>query len=509
MYLPNSKFAAHVAYACVFTGTLLFSVPGGAQTITADQLQLDVTPVPSGLGALFVPALTSSDKEANVVVKRNGERAATSTTGERIILPPGTYEVSINQGPEAIRPRTTVRVTDSSTAPIEPFFAAVRIHAVDIGAQRPTVLDWVVEVDKNDVANGETEAAGSFAATTTTLVRPGILTIRLPKSDTAIDLKVVAGEVVDYRILMDGADVLGGEYALEEINYAEKWWQLRWTIGADIAFNSSSNSVSNFNGEYVQLGVFSDTQVGVNVKNHVALLGLTFDEAWVGLSSDVGASVPTRKLVDEARASVLYNYRLGGIVGPYAQATGQASLFASRFYAERDTSVLRGDTTIATVAAGDERTLVNGAYPLYLQEGAGVSITVVDNSTVDIGLRAGAALRQARFDGGEFIDRFSDGTIRVQTFDDTDEYGTEGHVNVGIRLGRSFRIKADLDMFVPSDQLVGNDDMDPIYRVSGLAELTLNSFASLTYRATLARDNLQSPRADFQGISLRLQHTLF
>ena len=49
-----------------------------------DQLELDVTPVPVGMGALFVPSLTDPTLEPRVIVFSGVDRVASGTTGKRI-----------------------------------------------------------------------------------------------------------------------------------------------------------------------------------------------------------------------------------------------------------------------------------------------------------------------------------------------------------------------------------------------------------------------------------------
>lgn len=468
------------------------------------QLILDTSTIPVGMGAFFVPSLTS--QSATFTVTRDGGRVAIGDSGRRVILPPGHYEITLNSTQTKVRPRTTVEVKEGSTTVVDPFFAAFRLESVDTGSGQRLSTSWQLFQDGEKVHSGSTDdsSQGRFV-----FLKPGEFELGLDNQDTTIALNSAPGQAIDYRVTLDDGKFQRAEFAKEPIEVDEKWWRLRWTVGADVAFNSSRNQLSNFNGEYMQLGVFTNAEVGIDVNNHLAVLDFGIDEAWVGLSSQYGASVPNRKLVDEARASIMYNYRLGGIVGPYVNGGVRTSIFETRFYAEEGTTIQREGEANTTVAAGQELTLINGFSPTYFNEGAGLQITAVDNEVVNIGVRGGVGLRQHRFDGGDYVDRFAPRTLRLVRLQDEDLMGLEGTAQVGLRLAHSFRIKASFDLFVPDDQVIDGEDFEPLYRLTGLAEVSINSFLSVVYRASFAKPTLQTPRSDFHGLSLRIQHTLF
>ena len=82
--------------------------PDAAQTLSrwtsptpADQLAADTTVVPSGMGALFVPAMTGSD-EPEALVFQGEKRVGGGPNGRRIVLAPGAT-------PCASAPRRSIR----------------------------------------------------------------------------------------------------------------------------------------------------------------------------------------------------------------------------------------------------------------------------------------------------------------------------------------------------------------------------------------------------------------
>jgi len=98
---------------------------------TQTQLALDLTPVPSGMGAIFVPSATRPELEPQVHIYAGDERVATAAIGRRIAVPPGRYTVIVGQGPMPWRPRTEIEVEAGQTTVTPDFFATLRVLAID------------------------------------------------------------------------------------------------------------------------------------------------------------------------------------------------------------------------------------------------------------------------------------------------------------------------------------------------------------------------------------------
>lgn len=87
----------------------VIAADGHAQAPDAEaQLILDTTTVPVGMGALFVPSITS--QEASFTVALDGGRVSLGKSGTRVVLPPGRYDIALNIGKSAAAPRATVDV---------------------------------------------------------------------------------------------------------------------------------------------------------------------------------------------------------------------------------------------------------------------------------------------------------------------------------------------------------------------------------------------------------------
>jgi hypothetical protein len=485
-----------------------------------DQLELDVTPVPVGMGALFVPSLTDPTLEPRVIVFSGVDRVASGTTGKRIVLPPGTYRVVFGAGPEQARATREVRVVEGVTTPLEPFFGAVRVTAVNTKG-RPVPTEYVIASRGNDTVWGPRDTAedASYNKTPTWILPPGRYTIALgddPETDESrFVISVGEGEVLRYRLVVDNEKIVRVEFAEREVVVEPSIWRLQWVLGGDFGFERTSRQLASFNGDALRIGAYTNATVGLDTGNHLALLNVRLDESWIALESEFGRGLPLQKLTDELNTQLLYNYRLGGIVGPYVRASGRTSFFDTYYFPERDvtyqTTDADGDVSSPREAdPGDEVTLFNRFYPLILQEGAGIGLTFVDNKYVTFIVRGGAAARQSFYNGGRFITSIDTGRVNMLRLSDKQDYGGEATAVFGLRFGGVFSLESNFESFLPQDQIFQQTTFRPVYRLDNTVALSLGPFAALVYDLTFRRDDTQIEDMQIRhNLSLRIQSTLF
>ncbi|MEZ4469118.1 MAG: hypothetical protein R3F43_32955, partial [bacterium] len=378
----------------------------------ADQLERDLTVLPPGMGAVFVPASTRPGVEPPILVLFRGERVAWGQTGERLVVPPGDYEVVVGQGPRGRQARVQVRVAEGVTTMAPPFFSALRVSAVDLQGRR-LALDYGLEQGDAPFGASTTVKAARYDATATWLLPPGRVTIALRDGDrtdrSAVEVDLAAGQRVRYRLVVDGGRLVRAELAERELVVPASPWRARWVVGGDASFSRQAGQLGAHNGDFLRAGIFSTAEVGLDTRGHLLLLTGSVHQAWIGLGGAEGESLSTRKFSDELDLELLYNPRFGGTLGPYARIAGRTSLFETTFQPTVDTEVVRRDGAgielgRSTLAAGDTLELLPGLAPLDLRAAAGLAATVVDTGQVELRLRAGAAVREARFGGGSHIE---------------------------------------------------------------------------------------------------------
>ncbi len=479
-----------------------------------DQLDMDVTAMPDGQGAIFVPSLTESRLEPAIIVSIDGERVAVGRTGQRLVVPPGDYEVTAGTGPADERATTTVRVGAGETTLVEPFFTAVRVQAID-RAGAPQEVFYSLSHNDRMFGSWETSSEAQFAGSSVLFVPAGTFTLGLGTSvddnASAVTIPARAGDLLNYRLIVDGDDIFRAELATEDLEYEPSIWRYRWTVGVDGALQETGGSIRGYRGRSLRVGVFTEASIGIDTGNHVAQLNLELDESWVGYDSEYGPDLPFQKLTDEASAELLYNYRLGGIIGPYMRGMASTSFFATEVDFETDSEVVQQETgEIENFGRDDTLRLVEPFAPTFLQQGAGVSINTLERPRVNLLVRGGLAARQAFFRDARYVVDVDENRLEVIDLEDNNSVGGEFTALARFRPTNAVRLDAGLEVFLPQNQLFGDENLRPVYRLSGLMNMRITNFASLIYRFSMARDDVQidGPQS-FHGMSLRLQHSFF
>ena len=485
-----------------------------------DQLDEDVTPLPAGMGALFVPSLTEQALEPAVIVFHGTDRVAAGRTGERIVLPPGTYEVMVGQGPRAGRALVKVKVLDGITTPVPAFFGALRVVLVNEDGRRVRGTYVIASADGRDVYGPTQAPVGDHAATAASwLLPPGDYTFALGKDPgarrDAFAFQITEGEAVGYRIVLDEGHILRTEFGDTDFVEREGIWRLRWVLGGTATLSSQQNQLAGLSGSFAQVGAFSRLEGGLDTGNHLALLRFNVDESFLGLDSAYGADVPLRSVVNEAEAELLYNYRMGGIVGPYVRGLARTSFFVDQYFPDQDMELITRSESGEVVARGEasrnDRVNLFGAFaPLTFQEGVGLGLTFIDNEDVTLMVRGGAAARQAIYRDGRFIESREGGTVNLTRLEDNERYGGELTAVAGFRVSDVLAYETRFDSFVPSGQIAEGDEVRPIFRWDNTVPLRLGRGASLVYTFSLRRDELALDELQtLQGLAVRFQHVLF
>ncbi len=522
--------AGHLARQRLLLGGVLLSAllcatpPALAQTpllqplSAEDQLARDMTPLPLGQGALFVPVLSSAELEPPLLVFRDDTRVASGATGARIVLPPGDYVVYAGHGEVRHRPAVAAKVVANQTTVVEPFYTALRISAMDRDGY-PVAVTYVMR----DTATGEVFGPAQTAADPqrtphpTWFVPRGAVRLALGADPNAregvVTIPTWPGALLRYRLVVDGDTLLRTELAAGELVRRDDWLRLRWIVGGDFVFGHSRDQVSAFNGVRLQASAFSDLELGLDLGPHLLRFSMKIAESWLGLDPVLGLELPLQKVRDELALELLYSFRVARIVGLYGRGTLNTAIFPTYFYpgAAGELRTQQGETsTTRAFDADDEVQLLRAFAPLYLQSGAGLLLSPVDTDVFTFIVRAGPALRWAFFGNGRVITAEDEGLVMAQRLEDQWYAGAEGSAELGLRLGRLIAIRAVVDAFVPYQQIWKDDALRPLFRFDGLASLRLNGWASLIYNAVLHHDDAQLDKLQImQNVSLRLQHALF
>jgi hypothetical protein len=504
-----------IAFADESSGVFAQSAPD--PRAGREQLDLDVTPVPAGMGALLVPSLTKQSQEPIILVFQGEDRVASGRTGERIVLPPGNYRVVVGHGPLDRRASRDVEVVEGVSTPVPPFFGAVRVQLVNEDAQ-PVAGEYVIKNTDTGQLFGPADAPGpDDPPPRTWLLPPGQYSISLGSNgERSSAFAVHSGGVLRFRVVTDDGDELIRTELADRDAFAEpSIWRLRWVLGGTGALSHRDDTATGFEGGALLIDGFTRFEGGVDTQNHLALITANATQSLVGLDSEHGADVPLRTLNSDAELELLYSLRISRIFGPYIRGIGRTSFFREQFVPATDVNAITRNEAGAII--GDEDYLANERIvtfsplsPTSLQAGAGLGLTLVDNKIATLMVRGGPAARMAFYQEGRFVEGVSGRTVNLRRIDDREGFGGEATAVGGLRLGRYINYETRFDSFLPKEQIFDDEEFMPLFRWDNTVSLRLSTIASVVYSLSLRREevvfeNLQTA----QHLALRLQYIVF
>ena len=263
---------------------------------------------------------------------------------------------------------------------LAPSYGVVRVSIVD-GNGKPDDETYVVGALDTGRTYGPfrpTFKPGQRASNALYLP-PGRYVLALGKDpkarENAVAVLVAAGDVIHYRVVVEEGRIARTEFGEAAVVKEPSIFKARWLLAVDGTLGSRLNQLSSYNGDALTLGAYTKIELGIDTGRHLAEVSLLADFAAVGILSSNGSSeLPIQKVTDDVRAEILYNYRLGGVAGPYAHATGYTSLFPTRFYAPSDLRAITSDQNGAVLRdeifrKGEDYRLFPELGPFVVQEG--------------------------------------------------------------------------------------------------------------------------------------------
>jgi hypothetical protein len=431
-----------------------------------EQLARDRLEIPVGKGALFVPSITGSLNEPPVILVDPAGEISDLRTGERTLVPPGTYTVIVSSGSPGQGVGQVVEVEEGETALVPVIWGALRVEVVDDHRVPHRGGYEILRADTRE-PYGTGFGADTLQGETlnTWLLPPGLYQVVRPGSSYRAlrdfaTVYIPEGGLVRYRLVTDpdtgefqGAGViLPGEFG----SAVSQEHRVLSSIVLGGTF-SLSQEQALLNQTALDGAVFLDGQVGYTRGKNV-LTGLLQIEEGISQVRPRGLDpLPLIKTRDRLSLSTLYLFYARPSLGPYVRAAGESSAFETRGLATEDTTIVKTfdtHTTTEVVAASDTWFLADPWEPTILREGTGLNTRIVNNRWVTFNFRLGLGLRQNRY-GGAFLleDIPTTSAIEYQEVDSFDQQGFESTIVASARLPGWAVYATDVELFADFREL--------------------------------------------------------
>lgn len=486
--LPEAS-ASHAQTTAYPEDPLLYDHGWPAGSIQ-QQLDKDTTQVPFGKGALFVPALGNALDEPQITVWQHGVQLGTSTTGARVVLPPGHYDVEIGSGQAAQRFWRSIEVTELHTSIVPVDWSGLTIHVVDAqlnSLRAPYDIFRMGDHEYLGVGFGTDERAGEPVATW--LLTPDLYRIvrvgmsYLARTDfTTVRLR--PGVHTHFLLVLDPDtwDFVGaGEARPEELFRPSAGWWASLMLGGDVSLNARRSVVGYPDGTGYAINGFWDSKLNFQIAKNPLLLRLQILE---GQTKRPGLA--WQKIQDRAQLDLLYIYRWLAWVGPYVRGTGSVNLFAGRQYFTSPQQLFLHDSATGsqTEIISDRMTLSSSLASFNLRQGLGLNTRLLKNTFGEFSLRTGVGFLQVINRGAVYQDvTTTDAATSTRTYNrvhSTNQVGVEATLISALRLSRSVFVNAIVDTLIPF-----NDPKHPNLDVEGSVTFKITQYVSINYLVRL------------------------
>lgn len=450
--------------------SLLLASPAGAEEIYAwtqppaeQQLSLDETPIPVGMGAVFVPSITGPEYEPPVTLV-GGDDVRSLPLGERVLVPPGQYVVVVSAGTPDQGVAVSIDVVEGETALVPVKWGALRVEVTDDHRIPHRGTYEIIRADTREpVGTGFGADTLQGEILQTWLLAPGLYRIALPGRSSRVlrdfaTVDVPEAGFVRFRLVQDpdtqafeGAGVLLPEEFAASANEGRRWFR-SLVVGADGELVQSENVAGAANQRQWSVSGYLDAQVAWTKRPHRFASLLQVQE---GVSRIVqnGESLPLLKGTDLVRGDALYTWSRKGSTGPYGRWSVASNALPTEVLAATDTTFqvheLDGSTSTTLVPANETFRLAEAGYPTLLREGVGINTSFLrKRRSINFNYRLGYGMRQSLYDGTLSIDDDPDtDQIEYNAVDSFYEEGIESTVVASVRLPGWVVYSTDVELF--------------------------------------------------------------
>lgn len=486
---------------------------GWDQPAPADQLAAaERAPLPAGWGAILVPAMTTPNEEPRWAVRRAGTIVARAAPGERMPVPPGSYELLVGSDPLQTGRVRTVEVVAGETTLVEPDWAAFRVDVVDANAVPHRGAYELIQLPSlNPVGVGYGAQVELGQRLQTWIVEPGLyLLLRRGESYQAREnfytFRLRPGHVERIALVIDpdeGTFLGAGEVGLIAGRGTDVDGDLtvHWVVGGGATLDVRRSVPGTT--DTIELGpsFYSDFALTWNPAPHFVYLRLKIDEEWT--QEDWGTF---EKDLDALRFDAIYAFEITHWIGPYARVGLETSLFPSWISFDEATTTVDAAQPGRTLATGERFRIADPVSPLTLKGGTGLRFDAAHPPFVDFWALAGVGGRQV-FTFGQYaaVDDPVTAEFEVERRGWSGDFGLEATLFLEVTPLRWLLLTTEFEVFAPARALE-----DPTLRLDVEVGVRVTSAVGIVYSLVLERkpavtDELQQTHS----LALRFSFTIF
>lgn len=377
------------------------------------QIDNDSTPIHLGMGAVFIPRLSSDNSiEPEITIHtKSGDLVASGQTGKKYNLLPGEYVVFISSLPKISIYKSFI-IKEARLTPIIPDWCALKIEVINDNA-KPIRGEY--DLAKTNplipIGRGRGRDINLAEELRVWLIPPGTYKIIGPGTSynavsNFLTVRINPGEFINYSIVQDESSnkILGGGIIEENTqNRIRSSWRHSINLGGSIDIGFLKNHKKDSTEKDLKFSMLLYDRLTYQ-KNKIDLNNLMKVDITLDLTENSRDEFKLQSSLDELRLNSIFTYKLFPRLGPYGRieyisgilpksayrkygATDQESHYFLTFDSIPDTI---NDSSNFIVDSTSEALTIEPVFsPINIQSGIGGNVQLLRNRFINIRLLSG------------------------------------------------------------------------------------------------------------------------
>lgn len=463
----------------------------------SQQIADDTIPVHLGMGAVFIPRMSSKNSiepEITIHERESGNLVASGQTGKKYNLLPGKYVVFISSIPK-ISIYKNFTIQEARLTPIIPDWCALKIEVINDNAKpirgeydiaKTGPLTPIGRGRGRDINLAEELRVWLLPAGTYKIIGPGT---SYNAVSNFLTVRVNRGEFINYSIVQDETTnkILGGGIILENTQSSiSSNWNHSINLGGSIDIGFLKNHKSDSTEKDLKFSMLLYDRLTYR-RNKVDLNNLMKIDITLDLQENSKDEFTLQTTLDELRLNSIFTYKLFPRVGPYGRIEYTSGILPKRAYRtgedshyfltydeipyadpERKKEKIISDSILPIVDSLSEEKDIEPAFsPVNIQSGIGGNVQLLRNRFMNVRLLSGFGFTFERKwdekkiyeDEDLILDTAStiyqnyiyeqNHTILERIDEERFEFGPEFMLNSNLSLGRSVTVDTEFRYFAP------------------------------------------------------------
>ena len=458
------------------------------------QIQLDKEGVDDeiGFGRIFIPAMSKPELEPQFSVHQNGEITGIGhPVGKSCFLKPGQYTILFGSSEDNTqRIEKDIKIEEGETKIIYPDWSGLIIKIID---QNRDYLRESYEIfdipDYHPIGmafSADEDEPGEYQDTW--ILKPGLYKIVQQGEPyntytNFTTIRLLPGELTTTTIVLDNTNRnFVGAGIIPEIAELKKAqiWNVYTSLKGSFLLISNNEDTKDENVTTITLISKLENQIKLDKFPHYFA-----SQQILNLGLNKGHNEDFRISSNNIQIPTTYIYYFVKSFGVYGRLRIDTRLFPSKYYFEATQDTIYkcsadGDT-LDILTDIDELQTAPMFFPISLEEGIGLNITLLKRNRSNLNLKGGLGLSQTI--NNDVYEQDSDNSKIFSRLKTVDLKGIEGSVSGDFRITNNINYFFEVYTLYPFDE-----QRSQIFRLENTFNFRISRFISLDYTLALNRD---------------------